>query len=219
MSLRPILVSVLLLAATSPARAQDAQVYILGEAAGSFGDGGAAPAAAVGVGYLTPRRIGFEIELSYVADLDFGDPGYPRIAIYPPISIEASGRMVGLQTNVIAVLPGGGTRLRAFVLGGGGVADLQHRIRVQAPALFRSVAVFPVCPGVPPLPDFAALSTALDAEYTRSETALVLSAGAGFEYAVTRRLGAGLSVRYLHLFSDPGALDLARVGARLTWRF
>lgn len=193
-----------------PAAAQTAQPYILGEVGGSFGDGGSAPAVGLGFGYLAPRNVGFEMEVSYVPDLDFGDPGIPRIAIFPPVNVFSTGRIVSLQTHVVGILPGGGTKLRAYFTGGSGIADVRQRIRVEFPTLG------PIVPGIPEFPfEFGARV----AENTQSETGLVLGAGAGFEYGVTEHLGLGLSVRYQRVFSDPSNLDLARVGLRATWRF
>lgn len=208
-----VLVLVLALLTAVPAVAQSAQPYLLGEVGGSFGDGGSAPAVALGFGYLTPHNVGFEIEVSYVPELDFGDPGFPRIAIFPPVTIDATGRIVGLQTNVIGVLPGSGTKLRAFVLAGGGIADLDYQLRIETPIFAPGRGFFTPPPGVP------GVFTSGITETTQSDTSLVLGAGAGFEYSLTRHLGVGMSVRYQHLFSDPGALDLARAAARVTWRF
>ena len=199
-------------AVAAPAVAQDAHPYLLGEVGGSFGDGGSAPAVVLGFGYLTPRNVGFEIEVSYVPDLDFGDPGFPRIAIFPPISIDATGRLVGLQTHVIGVLPGSGTKLRAFVLGGGGIMDVEYRLRIDSPIFT------PIGPFTPPV-EFPPVFTSRVTETTQSDTGLVLGAGAGFEYALTRQFGVGMAVRYQRVFSDPRDLDLARATARVTWRF
>jgi hypothetical protein len=121
------------------ARAQSLQPYIVGEGGGWFGDGGSTGTVAIGFGVLTPQNFGFEIEVSYVLGLDFGDTGDPRIAIFPPIVLRSSGRVVALQTHVIGMLPGGGSKLRAFVLAGGGIADLERRIQISGdflPPLF-----------------------------------------------------------------------------------
>ena len=208
-----ILVLTLALSAVASAGAQTTQPYIVSELGGSFGDGGSVPAVGLGFGFLTPRNLGLEIEVSYLPDLDFGDPGLPRIAIFPPITMHASGRIVGLHTHVVGVLPGGGTKLRAFVIGGGGITDVRQRIRIESPVFFT-----PTFPGTVP-PDFPFPFGARVFESSRSETSLVLSAGAGFEYGVTQHLGVGMAVRYQRLFSDPVGLDMARAAARVTWRF
>ena len=188
------------------ARAQTLQPYILGEGGGWFGDAGTTGALAVGFGILTPRNIGFEIELSFVPGLDFDEDDQPRIAIFPPIQSTRSGRIIGLQTHVIGMLPGSGSKLRAFVLAGGGIADLEQRVRLALGLVFP-----PELPPPYPIP--------FDTEYRQSDAVLVLSAGAGFEVSLTRHLGLGTSVRYQRLFSEPEHLDGARVAARATWRF
>jgi hypothetical protein len=216
-----------LLAAAAPARAQNPQPYIFGEVGGSFGDGGVAPAIVAGFGYLTPRNFGFEIEAAFVPGLDFADPGLPRIAIYPPITFETTGRLISLETHVVGVLPNGGSsKLRAFVLAGGGIADLRLTNRIHIPPfprpLFPDLPVFPDLPDFPGLLDpssFPELFLGVDREVTASETSMVLSAGAGFDYALTRHLGLGMSVRYQHLFNDPMSLDMARAAVRATWKF
>jgi hypothetical protein len=213
-SLRRIALGLCLgLALAAPVEAQNPHAYAVGEVGGSFGDGKLGPAVALGVGYMTPKNIGFEIEVAYVPDLDFDDPGFPRIAIFPPIEIESTGRLISLQTNVIAVLPGGGQKLRAFVLGGGGVADVKQEISIRSPLAF--TPVFPGVPGLPPLPP---LSLTVSDEI--SDTNFVLTAGAGFDYEVTSRFGIGTTIRYQHVFGvAPQSLDMARAGIRARWRF
>lgn len=205
-----LLISILTLLPAG-ARAQSLQPYIVGEGGGWFGDGGSTGAVAAGFGVLTPQNFGFEIELSYLPGLDFGDPGDPRIAIFPPIGLEVTGRVVALQTHVVGVLPGGGNRLRAVVLAGGGIADVERRIRISrgfVPPIF-----------TPGLLDVPVLLPPSDFEARQSETALVLSAGTGLEYRVTSKVGLGVSLRYQRVFSDPTDIDGARVAARVTWRF
>jgi hypothetical protein len=193
-------------------RAQSLQPYIVGEGGGWFGDGGGTGMLAVGFGVLTPQNFGFEIEVSAVPGLDFGDTGDPRIAIFPPIVVNSTGRVVALQTHVIGILPGGGTRFRAFVIAGGGIADLERRIRISGDFL---PPVF-----TPTLPDFPILlPSPFDLDRRESDSVLVLSAGTGFEYALTPKLGLGTSLRYQRLFTDPADLDSVRVAARLVWRF
>ena len=202
------------LTVTAPARAQNATPYILGEVGGSFGDGGAAPAVAAGFGYLTARNVGFEIEVSYLADLEFGDPGIPRIAIFPPVEFQASGRVVSLQTNVVGVLPGRGRKFRAFVLAGGGVADVKQKISVRSPIFDPTIFADLGSLGFLPLPIIFR-----DVKTEVSDASLVLGAGAGFQYEMTRHLVIGTSVRYQHMFSERRPLDLARASIRASWRF
>jgi hypothetical protein len=39
------------------------------------------------------------------------------------------------------------------------------------------------------------------------------------EYPWTPRLGVGIDARYVHLFLEQDDMDVARVTARVTWRF
>ena len=222
MSIRGALFLAVFVTIANPVIAQDAQPYIVGEAGGSFGDGSAAPALAIGFGYRTAHNFGFEIEASVVPDLNFGDPGIPRIAIYPPVTIESTGRIVALQTHVVGVLPNGGSKLRAFLLAGGGIADVERRIRIEVPPFTPVFPGIPERPDLPPgfvIPDLPGIFGGFQSDRRASETSLVLSGGAGFEYALTPHFGLGMSVRYQHVFSDPEALDIARLGARVTWTF
>ena len=67
-------------------------------------------------------------------------------------------------------------------------------------------------PGFPPF-------EMVDSRFTRSETALMLSAGGIVEYAWTDRVGLGVDARYCHGFFNSEALKVGRITARLTWRF
>ena len=209
--LRAFLFLALASVAPAAASAQSLQPYISAEAGGWFGDGGTTAAIAAGFGVRTTRNIGFEIEVSYIPDLEFQDPQIPAIAIFPPIEFDATGSIVSLQTHVVGVLPASGTRLRAFVLGGGGVADVEQRTRISFggfpfPLLGLTDIAFPF-----PIP--------IDTEDRQSDAVLVLSAGAGFDYPLTRRIGLGTSIRYQRLFTAPERTDGARVALRMTWQF
>ena len=200
----------------APAHAQSPQPYVLGEVGGSVGDGGSAAALAAGFGFLTSKNVGVQLEVSYVPGLDFGDTGAPRIQIFPPILLEATGRILTFETHVVGILPGGGTKLRAFVLAGGGVGSFEQRIRISAAEF---TPLFSGFPGFPELPEFPLISFPFDEEVKQTETSLVLSGGGGFDYAVVERLTLGLSVRYQRLFSNPAALNRGRIGLRATWNF
>jgi opacity protein-like surface antigen len=94
------------------------------------------------------------------------------------------------------------------VLAGGGVADVKQEVFIRG---FAFGPDFPFIGIVdPPIPR---IGTEL------SDTSLVLSAGAGIDYALTRHLGLGTSIRYQHVLSEPRSLDTARASVRVTWRF
>ena len=220
MALRRILPFALAAAlCATPAHAQVQQsYYVLGEAGASFGDGGGAPALAAGFGFLTSRNIGVELEVSYIPSLRF-DEADPLPGLLPFGGVRTSGRVVGLQTQIVAVLPGGGTKLRTFVTGGGGIADVERRVQFSSfPEFLTIFEGLPQFEGLTTFPDFRLLLPR-DFEQTRSDASLVLSGGAGVEYALTGRFDLGIGLRYQRVFSNPSALDMARLGLRAKWKF
>jgi hypothetical protein len=214
-------IAILLVLDTAPCLAQASGPYVSGHIGVSGGDGGAALAAGGSVGYMTPRRIGFEIELSVSPGLDFGDlgrlNGRPQFPVPLPIpieepSIDATGRLLTFHTNVVASLPTGG-KLRVFVVGGGGVANLDQD------ALFR-FPEFVIPPNFADNPTLVPLDVVtVEHRTSRSENALSLNAGGIVEYAWTARFSLGVDARYTHAFFEREGLNTARVAARATWRF
>jgi hypothetical protein len=143
-------------------------------------------------------------------------PVFPsEIFDIPAPELSVRSRLFTLQTNVVGVISGDRRRARAFVEAGGGIADVQSRLHFK-----NFVPVFPPLsdlfaqPGIPPL-----TFTTIERDVSSSQTALVLGAGAGFDYGIGAHLGVGTHVRYEHLFTSRDALNKARVEARLTWRF
>jgi hypothetical protein len=205
--------------APMPVAAQHADgPYLVGGAGGIFGDANTTGSFSVGFGYLTPRRVGLEVELAWSPSIietpkfELPTISFPGLEAFPAPELNVRSRLLTLQTNVIGVLPGSGSRLRAFVESGGGIADLHRRVRFKD-----------VIPVLPPFSDFfnppALTFTTVDREVSSSQTALVLGVGGGFDYALGAHMGLGTRVRYQHLFLSGGALDEARVEARLRWNF
>jgi hypothetical protein len=74
-----------------------------------------------------------------------------------------------LQTNVIGVLPGSGTRLRAFVDAGGGIADVHRRVHLK-----ESIPVFLPLPDLFTNPVFPDITfTTIERDISSSQSALV----------------------------------------------
>lgn len=194
--------------------------YLMGAGGGIFGDAKTTGSLSVGFGYLTPRHVGLEVELAWspsileTPDLQFPTLFPTDIVGFSPPELRIRSRLLTLQTNVIGVLPGSGSRLRAFVEAGGGIADLHRRVHLKE-----------VIPVLPPFSDFlnpvppAITFTTIDRDISSSQSALVLGAGGGFEYALGGHLGVGAHVRYEHLFVSRQALDEARIEARVRWKF
>jgi hypothetical protein len=197
-----------------PAVASGQTAYVSASGGVSAGDGGASPAIAVSAGYLTPKRIGFEVEFGFVADLDFPGPdvsilatSFPGTSIFPPIMFESSGDLFTFHTNVVFPLTSSG-KLRVQAIAGGGAANVRIHTRfIRGSIILEGLPEF--------LPPFPVLPT----ESTVSDAALSLNLGGFIEYALTERLGAGVDARYNHVFLEREGLDFARITGRMSWRF
>lgn len=198
----------------APALAQTIQVTAGGGL--SAGDGGAAPAVVGSAGFLTDRRIGFELEFGFTPGLDFLGPDViiqtesPLLSIFPPPFFEVTGDLFTFHTNLLFQFPASG-RLRVIAVAGGGVANLGQRVRFR-----RGEIVLPLSPDVAVAP---LIVPPIDIDQTISRTGLSLNAGGTIEFAWTERLGVGIDARYVHVFLDDSGLDVARVLGRMSWRF
>jgi hypothetical protein len=202
--------AIALFAGIGTAAAQPAGPYVAGHAGTSGGDGGGAIVAGAAVGYMSPRRLAFELEISVRPGLDIPTPDAIVLAIYPAPTFEGRGRMVWLQTNAVATVVDAG-KLRAAVVAGGGAVNLHREITYSLPLpIFSGGITLPVLPALP--------FPYENRRVTSAETALALNAGGIVDYAVTRRLRVGVDARYEHaFFSD--AWKTARVAARAQWGF
>ena len=224
--MRTTLLSLVLLGRlAAPANAQDSGPYLSGFGGLSAGDGSAAAAAGGSVGWMASPRVGFELELALTPGLElFDEDRFPRIlgpfpSIFPPPTFESTGRLITFQTNALASTGPRG-RWTITALGGGGVAHLRRRTTVGFPSI-----VFP--PGIFGSFEFTGSPFDLDRleyswierELTASDSALCLNAGGLVEFAITRRLSAGVDARYQHAFFGDEGLDTARVTARVRWNF
>ena len=91
---RRILIAIAICASPLAAAAQTGGPYVAGHIGMTGGDGGASPAAGGSVGYMMPRRLGFEIEVSVSPGLDSAISARPnrprsscpgsRPSIFPP---------------------------------------------------------------------------------------------------------------------------------------
>jgi hypothetical protein len=220
---RAALAAVLFLLVPGIAPGQTSGPYVTGHIGVSGGDGGPALASGGSVGYLLPRSLGFEVEISVSPGLDLGDLGLMRArpagfpSLFPEPTIAARGRLLTFHTNVIAPLDSAG-RLRVVATGGGGVANLHQDILYRFPRVLFPPDLSFLDGNLPPnLP-------ALDFEFveeriSRSENALSLNAGGIVEYAVRRRFGVGVAARYTHAFFSREGLHGARVTAHARWQF
>ena len=200
----------LLFTGIGTAVAQPAGPYLTAQGGTSAGDGGAALMTGVAVGYMSPKRLAFELEITVSPSLDFDPPPVSILAIFPPPRFESEGRMIWFQSNAIATLVDAG-KLRVAAVGGGGVANLRREITYTILTFTSLPVLSPIT--LPPLPiDFGERTT------TQSETALALNGGGIVDYEVNRHLRVGADVRYMHaFFAEPW--QAGRVTARVQWQF
>jgi hypothetical protein len=196
--------------------AQSEGPYVSGYAGVSAGDGGGGLTAGGAVGYMMPRRLAFELEVSSTPDLDLGDLGtsnsVPTTGIIPVRTLDVTGRLIAFQTNATVALTSGG-KLQVSVVGGGGVANLRQDLVYQFP----DIVIPPLDPNNPVFLPIEV--TLVERRVSRSENALCLNIGGIVDYALSRRISLGVDARYMHGFFNPEALKTGRVAARIRWQF
>lgn len=200
--------AIVLLAAIGPAAAQPTGPYVTGHVGATGGDGGGALITGAAAGYMSPRRLAFELEVSVSPDVDFPSPPFSILSIFPAPTIDIEGRMLWLQTNAVATVVDAG-KLRAAIIAGGGVVNVRRTIDYgyPFPTLLLSSTFAPI-----PLP------YPYDMRVTSTETAMSLNAGGIVDYALTKHLRIGVDARYMHAFlNEP--MKAARVTARAQWGF
>jgi Outer membrane protein beta-barrel domain len=211
--------AILSLSVAAIASAQGAGPYVSGHVGVSGGEGGGQLTGGGAVGYMTPRRLGFELEVSATPDLDLEDLGVrnlppPGIVPIPAPTLNVTGRLLTFQTNTVAALPSGG-KLRAFVVGGGGVANLQEDLTYR----YRDLLFSTLDPNNPVLIVPTLQYNLVERRISRSENALCLNVGGIVEYAFKPRFTLGVDARYQHAFFNSDSLQTARVAARIRWGF
>ena len=200
--------AIVLLASVGSAAAQSPGPYVTGHVGATGGDGGGALITGAAAGYMSPRRLAFELEVSVSPDVEFPAPPFAILSIFPAPTFDVEGRMVWLQTNVVATLVDAG-KLRAAVIGGGGVVNVRREITYNfpVPTLIVTSTVLPLPPRFPD-------STSV----TSTETAMSLNVGGVVDYEMTKHLRVGVDARYMHAFlNEP--MKAARVTARVQWQF
>ncbi|MBI2834424.1 MAG: porin family protein [Acidobacteria bacterium] len=193
---------------------------------GSFGDGGTTAEVGASAGYRFTPWVGVEFDLAYIPNLTFdrrdivtiqgldhippplvasvfpgGLPGIVFPSIFPPINFHETGRILAFTTNFVGEFPTGADRLRVYVLGGGGVANVEHKLAID---IGRPLSI--------PMGRPTRMATA-------SQTGLALTTGGGVEATIWKGLAVAADVRYLRVFEDVRDVDIARVAARLSYRF
>jgi hypothetical protein len=200
--------AIVLLASAGSAAAQPAGPYVTGHVGATGGDGGSALITGAAAGYMSPRRLAFELEISVSPDVDFPGPPFSILSIFPAPSFDVDGRMLWLQTNAVATLVDAG-KLRAAVIAGGGVVNVRRTITYDFPV--------PTVIFSNPLLSFP-LPYPYNTTVTGTETAMSLNAGGIVDYALTKHLRVGVDARYMHAFLNQ-PMKAARVTWRAQWQF
>ena len=164
--------------------------YVTGHVGATGGDGGGALITGAAAGYMSPRRLAFELEVSVSPDVDFPTPPFSILSIFPAPTFNVEGRMVWLQT----------TSSRALSTQEAAGRDHRRRRRRQRPSgdhlrLSGSNADPSQSPSpllLPPFPDNRTM--------TSTETAMSLNAGGVVDYALWTHLRVGVDARYMHGF-------------------
>jgi len=197
--------------------AQDERVRLSGLTSIALGDGGPAVAVSVSSGFQLAPHAGFEIEALYIPDQDFDRANIVLPAIFPTPRVETDGRTIAFLSSFVTDLQVG--RLRPYATFGGGVANVRRNVTIDYPPgiLARTAGV-----SVPPVDVRRALI--LRPITSRiAENDLALTAGAGLDIRVWRRLSLAADVRYLRLFQATqglaGAENITRIGARVAYWF
>ncbi|HEY8549570.1 MAG TPA: hypothetical protein VIL35_06425 [Vicinamibacterales bacterium] len=178
-------------------------------AGASLGDGDTALALSAGLGFRLSSRLSLDIEAAYARRLDFTlDLCPPPLVCILGGQVPVTGRTVSLVPHLTVELVPRSRSTRVYLLAGVGGGHIRQR-HLSGPA----VAGFPS----PPV------------ELTRSSRVVAISWGGGATVPVGRGFAAGVDVRVLHLLDEEspperfiqpsGALETARIGARVEYRF
>jgi opacity protein-like surface antigen len=188
-----ILMLCLTLDGASAAQAPTGGPQVSGVIGGSFAEGRNARAEAVAAGYRFTRALSLEVEVGHLPNLGFDvGPGRPAGCFLPPSSDcsayvgQSGGRAVTFLTNIVIHAPRHTSRLKPYILAGGGIANVRQSIR------------FPRCS-----------SWVHCIAFDRSQNVLAVAAGGGVAYRIWRGLELGMDARYLRLFTEafPAVLD------------
>lgn len=203
--------------------AQDERVRLSGVTSIAAGDGGPTAAISAASGFQLAPHAGFEIEALYIPDQDFDRRDLVLPAIFPAPRVEIDGRTVAFLSSFVTDLQVG--RLRPYAQFGGGIANVRRKVAIDyPPGILAGTPLVVSNAGVRvPSIDVRLLPIPRPVTTRIAENDLALTAGAGLDVRVWKRLSLAADVRYLHLFETThglaGVQDVTRIGARVSWRF
>jgi len=185
-------------------------------------------------GYRFDRVVGVEFEVAAVPDMA-GRSRFPAIPLgaigissLPTIlPIETSGRGVFFTANFRSEIPTGRRWLIPYFTGGGGVASVRERFRVnllnrpvrfaasgRAPARGPQIPAGQVIGGVLQTVSFPTIVR--DSSNTTAHLALDL--GGGVSFVILKGLSLDADLRFYRVFADP-EFNVVRFGTGASYRF
>lgn len=237
-------VAVCLLAAT-PATAQhavaDARVRVHSLVGGAFGDG-AFIATGAGIRVKATSHVGLELELAQLSGMGGTDHGdiFSSIGPVPEVGLPLFGwsgfqrprrDLTTLLTKVVVEFPVADGRLFPYLSAGGGVGRVTGGFGPGAglipgipadifyePSTIASSASDPGFGNGTGAVHFVD-SVRFPAFGDYSEVGLGLSLGGGVDVRLWRGLGVGVDVRWLRVLLSHDHIDVAQVGANVSYRF
>jgi opacity protein-like surface antigen len=137
--------------------------------------------------------------------------------------VEVGGRTVAFLSSFVTDLQAG--RLRPYAQLGGGIANVRRKVTIDYPPgiLAGMASVVSDASMRAPSIDGRPLPIPRPVTTRIAENDLALTAGAGLDVRVWRRLSLAADVRYLRLFETTqglaGVQNITRIGARVSWWF
>jgi opacity protein-like surface antigen len=183
----------------TPVRAQDSGARVSGFFAGAFAHDQTNIETGGAIGYRFTPRIGFDLEVLTIPDLNFE-------------GTDSSGHAVAFLSKLVTELPTPGRWLVPYIEGGGGVANLSESPLLRSGLLPRS-------------PDGrrrdapASRADVDRIQARRNDTALALTVGGGVDFQLWRGFAIGPTLSYRRLFGNLEDQDFTRIGARASYRF
>ena len=197
---------------------------VFGLVGGSFGDGGTIVMTSGSAGVRLTRQLGFDFELLHLPGVELGDDDFitqfgwlPRVgqpSLLPVFDIDRDGSITTFLTKLTVDFPVAGDRLVPYVTGGGGAGRLRETTSVTI-----RPTPFPTASANLPALRGRRLSIFPPRPFDRSETGLALTIGGGGDVMLWQGPGIGADVRWMRLLVNREDIDVATVGARVSYRF